>query len=275
MQCQHAVLPQLNNVERAVVCNINDSMQSTEAVVADSAIINSNALRLEDEIENQRRMRDKDLADSLKPLQAIDAELVLASSYLGLPTTGAYSWDRAISTVVSRRREDGDAAAQDVDVELFEDMVKHCLEGIHAFESIKEAAEEALKELKEEQRQYAPAVGGHSDGSGGGSTPGADPAVGGDGGGVRAAVGGDGGGLQPAAGTPPPRPDTQQQSGTDPQHLPESSYTPAARVNLVGMCSSFFFFNYKVTSALHPTQTPTSLPSPPPRHLGNRGAPPC
>jgi len=220
-------------VERAVVLNIQDSMQATEAVVADSAIINSNILRLEDEIENQRRLRDSALAEGLKPLRTIDQELVRASNVLGLPTSvGAFSWDRADSTVVSRFRQAGDAPTQVVDESFFEEMLQHCFDGISALETIQDAAREALKELREQRQQDAPAVGGDPGGSGDGSAPGDDPAV-----------GGDGGGLPPAAGTPPPRQETQQQSGTDPQHLPESSHTPAdlsgtpiPRVKLVGMC---------------------------------------
>ena len=216
------------------MCNINDSMQATEQVVADSAVINSNVLRLEDEIENQRRRRDTELAERLKPLRAIDQELERASTILGLQTTvGAFSWDRADSSLVSRMRQAGDACTQVVDEEFLLDMIDHCLFGIQAFDNILNAARDAIRELKAEQPQDEPALGGDQGGSGDGSAPGDGPEV-----------GGVGGGVPPAAGTPPPRQDTQQQSGTGPQHLPESSNTPAApstsgsplpRVNIVGM----------------------------------------
>ena len=127
------------------MCNINDSMQATEQVVADSAVINSNVLRLEDEIENQRRRRDTELAERLKPLRAIDQELERASTILGLQTTvGAFLWDRADSSLVSRLRQAGDACTQVVDEEFLNDMIHHCYEEITAFDAIMEAAREAL-----------------------------------------------------------------------------------------------------------------------------------
>ena len=234
------------------MCNINESMQATENVVADSYVIDSNVLRLQDEIDNKRRRRDTDLAESLKPLRAIDHELERASTILGLRTTvGAFSWDRADSSIVSRCcillhytvypssdsslvsriRQAGDACTRVVDEEFLLDMITHCLDGIQAFDTILNAARDANRELKGEQPQDEPALGGDQGGSGDG--PGDGPAV-----------GGVGGGVPPAAGTPPPRQDTQQQSGTGPQHLPESSNTPAApspsgsplpRVHIVGM----------------------------------------